>query len=734
MAIDQGPTRNPDQPTASIADTPAAPSAPTRIATETVVAGRYRVLRWIGAGGMGEVYEAEDLQLHRAVALKIVGPVDADAEAALAEARKAARLRHPCIATVFDAGIEQIRGARAAFLAMELVPGAERIDAWAARSDADAARTLTALAQVCDAMAHAHAHGVVHGDLKPSNILMDADGNPRVIDFGVSRALGVAESLQDARGGTPGYASPEQEHRNAPILDGRADVYSLGVIARELVGPRIATESGRRDLETIVREAAHPDRAARMSTADELGANLRALAADRALPVSRRDARYIVRHRARVLATSHPALWVVASALIGFACAMGIGIPVVHRWTPIDRWVFAASAGIPRVGVDGLALEHVRVILLRDEDDVEALAAAEGLTGITARDTQSFRRLHGRLMEKLALGGPRIVVWDIRFKGESDFDADLIAGIDRLRDAGGDVVLGAGNWGVDPDGLPLVSRDLLAKAGWGSFTAAVDAVIPWRTHLVVARGSGTPANPSLALRAFGAAKHIGTEMDVTLDVDEGIAGLRYWKPVPRVPSGRTWAGQRETVRLSGVRTLEADDPGLGLVRNDKIGYLIVSVPPDVRLREVTLGYSDVFTMSAQELRAHVNGCAVFVANIRAGTADVHPHPGGRMVAGVWAQACAYDTLERAAMTKYPTPSLDATLMGLFALFGSIAGISGRGGMRGRFVFLACLVTLCTGMTIGAYALFGLLVNTAVQAIGAVVAWEASAAGARLRTN
>ena len=734
MAGDPDPTQRPDDETAPLRPLAGTPLPARRVSPGDVLVGRYRVLRRIGSGGMGEVFEATDTQLERVIALKLVGPVtdDLDADAVLSEARKAARLRHAHIAGVHDAGVVRIGAETMAYIAMEIVPGAERIDAWAHRTDADLPTRLRALADVCDAVSHAHARGVVHGDLKPGNILIDADGGPRVIDFGVARALGVDEPLQASRGGTPGYAAPEQESANAPPLDGRIDVYALGKIARELCAGVRFPPGAERDFHALIAAATDPQRTTRLPGADAMAENLRAIADGRPAPVANSD---IVARAQRALGeatTAHRWLWVLGAALFGCAAAYGIGFPLVHAWTPIDRWVVSALAHVPRVSIGGVPLEDMRVVMLQDSDDLDALAATEGLAGVHSTDITSWRRLHGRLMEKLAAAGPTAVVWDIRFFGETEFDDDLVRGIDRIRASGAEVVVGAGDWRVDADGLPAVSRRVLARAGWGAFTANVDADVPWRTHITVTRSAADRAAPSLALRAFGAVRHPGTEMDVRMDTDTGTAELRYWKPVAGVPSARTWVGERESVRLSGVRTLQDDEPGLGLVRGDEVGYLIVTVPEDPVLAGTTDQYSRVFAMSPQELRDRFGGCTVFVANIRAGTADIHPHPGGRRLPGVWAQACAMDELLRGAATRLPPPGLDAIVVLAFALAGGTAGFAGSGSTRHRVLFLTCLGVGCLGLTIGAYALAGLLLNSAVQAVGAIAAWEGSALGARLR--
>src|SRR5262249_39577527 len=159
---------------------------PTPLAVPVSI-GRYRVLRLLGEGGMGAVYEAEQDNPRRRVALKVIRP------GLLAppllkrfgkEAQILGRLHHPGIAAVYEAGLAE--GGRP-FFAMELIDGSP-LDAYARQHGLSAAARLELLARVCDAVQHAHEHGVIHRDLKPGNILVDETGQPKVLDFGVAHA------------------------------------------------------------------------------------------------------------------------------------------------------------------------------------------------------------------------------------------------------------------------------------------------------------------------------------------------------------------------------------------------------------------------------------------------------------------------------------------------------------------------------------------------------------------
>ncbi|MFO0871267.1 MAG: protein kinase [Pirellulales bacterium] len=199
-----------------------------------LVGKRYRTSRVLGRGGFGVVYEAFDLVLERPVALKVarLGPLQDEHRRALIlrEAKTVARLSHPGIVHVYDFGVDE--GTGEWFLAMELVVGQtlEQLLRAARMSPTGAARLV---AQVARALHHAHLAGFVHRDVKPSNILLNSQGVPRVADFGIALHEIQQAGLAGQFAGTPQYMSPEQIRGDAHRLDGRSDVWSLGVVLYE---------------------------------------------------------------------------------------------------------------------------------------------------------------------------------------------------------------------------------------------------------------------------------------------------------------------------------------------------------------------------------------------------------------------------------------------------------------------------------------------------------------------
>ena len=231
---------------------------------------RYELLSILGRGGMGVVYLARDTALGREVALKIVDRAatdrgtDAGTPHALAgEARILARLEHPGIVPVHDFG--ELADGRV-YYAMKRVRG-ERLDNWLAQERGIGDR-LAVFLRVCDAVAFAHAHGVVHCDLKPENVMVGEFGEVLVLDWGIART-GIADcGLRVADGlvaGTPTYMSPEQV-RGDPAIDHRADIYALGVM--------LATMGGPAPLTAISQKARALDASARYPTVRELAADV----------------------------------------------------------------------------------------------------------------------------------------------------------------------------------------------------------------------------------------------------------------------------------------------------------------------------------------------------------------------------------------------------------------------------------------------------------------------------
>ena len=203
-----------------------------------VFSERYELTHLIARGGMAEVYRARDRLLDRAVALKVLFPelsVDrAFVERFRREAQNAAKLSHPNIVPVFDWGEDT----GSYFIVMEYIDGRALSAVLREAGPLDPARAADIASQVAAALASAHRHGVVHRDIKPGNVLITEDGQVKVTDFGIARAVNTEESLTQTGAvmGTATYFSPEQAEGIG--VDARTDIYSLGVVLFEMLTGR----------------------------------------------------------------------------------------------------------------------------------------------------------------------------------------------------------------------------------------------------------------------------------------------------------------------------------------------------------------------------------------------------------------------------------------------------------------------------------------------------------------
>ena len=294
---------------------------------------KYAALERIGQGGMGTVYRARDRELGRDVALKVVrlpeGAPDI-AERMMREARTLARLEHPGIVPVHDVGT--LPDGRV-FYAMKLVRGAP-LDALPSASFAERLRIVE---RVCEAVAFAHAHGVIHRDLKPQNVMVGPFGEVLVMDWGVAKIVGDASGSLGADAGvsassaapstghgvvlgTPGYMAPEQAAGDPSLVDARADVYAIGAILRDLVAANLESQPADRPrdvprpLRAIIQRAMATDPESRYADVTALARDVAAFGAGEPVSAYREN----LLERARRLAVRHstPILLVLAYLLM----------------------------------------------------------------------------------------------------------------------------------------------------------------------------------------------------------------------------------------------------------------------------------------------------------------------------------------------------------------------------------------------------------------------------------
>jgi serine/threonine protein kinase len=225
----------------------------------TLIAGRYRLERRLGVGGMSTVYLAFDQRLERSVAVKLLAEHLADDPAFVSrfrrEALSAARLVHPNIVQVFDFGFDEAQ--RQHFIVMEHVPGRSCAELLRDRGHLEVAEGVEIIRQACRGLDYAHRNGVIHRDVKPGNLLVSESDAVKLADFGIARATDQSSITQVGSVlGTAAYLAPEQARGEE--AGPRADIYSLGVVAYQLLSGRLPYEAGSLTELALKQQREHP--------------------------------------------------------------------------------------------------------------------------------------------------------------------------------------------------------------------------------------------------------------------------------------------------------------------------------------------------------------------------------------------------------------------------------------------------------------------------------------------
>ncbi|SFN33183.1 serine/threonine-protein kinase [Dokdonella immobilis] len=405
--------------------------------------GPYRILRLLGQGGMGRVYLAQQSHPQRQVALKVVRGVSAAViERMRREIDVLAQLEHPGIARLYAAGEARVDDVEVPWLAMEYVRGVD-LASHVRERDLDITARLRLLIEIARAVHYAHERGVIHRDIKPGNILVDTDGHPKVLDFGIARLRhgGRADLTQDGQVlGTLPYMSAEQLLGDGSGVDARSDVYSLGVVAYELISgrlphPRLGTSTvfealdilrnetppplatinaaARGDLDTVIMKALASERGQRYASAADFAEDLQRFIEHRpiaARPLTRwyRAHRFVRRHRVLTAAMASIVLVLtVASAIsIRYALAEQRARAEADRRA---RESAAVNAFLERMlasaDPDQTAGQRLTVDAVVDqaERDFERLDAEPGVQRAVATTLSRTRRALGEFDAALAL-------------------------------------------------------------------------------------------------------------------------------------------------------------------------------------------------------------------------------------------------------------------------------------------------------------------------------------------
>lgn len=634
----------------------------------------YTIIEQVGKGGFGVVYKAIHHTKERVEALKVLFSKTPLLTSYFEnEVHLIARLRHPNIATLFEAQLS----APPLYYTMEFVEG-ERLNDYLKRRELSLAGRIEIIRTVALALDYAHRQGVVHRDIKPQNILIDDTGQPHIVDFGIAKKLTYAEpaeeddllkSKPEGPVGTLGYIAPEQA-KGAP-LDSRADIFSLGAMLFHCVTgePARQARDGKyslkllrelgigqpEDLAAIIARCVDEIPERRYETCAALASDL-----DRYLRgehISARSDSTLAYRAARILALllrNHPST--VRAAIV---VLVAVGLAAMFS-------AFGARSLTPQLGGDRVAIigfgTQTREMLVRGEIGAE-------LEGLDPYNFVTWRSLHAKLMERLAEAEPLVVVWDYYFPRSSEFDEAFARGVRALK---APVVVGVVHY--DINGEPELSPALReAVHSYGSLAAARPShlsgefVVP----AAIQRGFEDPI-PSLSVAAFAAA--LFSQSQPQLHATDEFVTVRYRKK--HTIAGRLrWETREDKIPVTRSFEIDARNPfKLGdeeVLRGDDVVYTFnVDAHRPPHWEERIIPYERVLTAETRQLRSWFGNKAVVIGQMIPGI-DSYPTAQGENIFGCEVHALALDALLSSA---YPYPMSRRELSLRTLLWASLAGL------------------------------------------------------------
>ncbi|MEK6701789.1 MAG: serine/threonine-protein kinase, partial [Planctomycetota bacterium] len=635
------------------------------------------------------------------------------------------------------------------YIAMEYVAGARRLDVHCRAQSLSMRERVALFARVCDAVGHAHNKGVIHRDLKHENVLVNEQGEPKVIDFGIARVLGsdVFRTRITRAGqvlGTFQYMSPEQLAGRHEEVDKRSDVYALGVMLYELVcgrsprefeglSPLLAAARVREtaatrptrvttevdaDLETIVMAAIDPEPGRRYADAGELGAELgRWLAGE---PIVKRPLGTAARgwRRVRMLAGRNRVVAALAAGCVAFAIAAWGATHLSLVCESTERWAaLMMSNSTLRAPLGDLS--PVVVVTMGDQDNVQSLSAVEAHSDLDISQRGGLRPIMGALTRALTAARAKTIVLDFGIRDNPDVDPALTPPlVDAVRaavDAGVGVVVGIDRWPsltVRED----VLTELAPYVRWGGFNMGVSDTGPWAAD-IAHHVAGMDPSPGLALAAY--ASYLRPDPGESLRI--AYAGgnsqlLDIWfsrARDARVPVGVV--GERvPRIVITGTIKSPSEDGG----PDETTAQLLYEVPDDRVLGRASMSLTEMFTKAADgSLGLDVRGKIVVFADTRSSGGDSSPdrlRPQG--VPRVFGHATAIAMLVKHEGPHVPTDTIGS----VWTILACVAGAMGAlvigtwGRLLGLAIGLTGAVSLCSVI---AYVRTGALVDPLEPVVG-----------------
>lgn len=604
----------------------------------------YTVLQQIGKGGFGVVYKAIHHSKERIEAVKVLfSRAPTLAGYFKNEVHLVARLRHENVATLYEAQLDE----PPFHYAMEFVDG-QRFNEYVRTQRIPLPRRLQIVRTIAGALSYAHRENVVHRDIKPQNVLIDAHGVPHLVDFGIALRLNPDAPGEPATGdrpvGTQGYIAPEQAAGQA--VDRRADIYALGALlffavtgdpARQATDARHVTQrlaaadiARREDLAAIIARCVQADPADRYGSCDEFVQDLDAYLAGR--PV-----------RAREDATALEHL-IVAAQLVSRNYPLGVMTLIVGVVTAtLSLLFYQANAQHVEFGGRG---DQTMIVAL-GESTIAAIDEGRigaDVPGLSGWNEASWRMLHGRFMEKLNACRPLVLVWDYEAPScYPEYDPMFVAG---AQSATYPVIIGASEF--DQNGVPKLCPELSSAVdGVGALHVANPdyARDQFEVAYCIQRGFEPPI-PSLAVAAYAASVFPNCNPVLQLDPERLLLHVRYKNRNP-TEDGSWWQTIEHQLPILRVVTVPADKPSL--TRYLRVGDMVANARVNARPTSYwenparKIMYEDVMTADAEQLRRWFDGKAVIVGSYRP-LRDLHRLRSGEYVRGVQIQADSLDAL------------------------------------------------------------------------------------------
>jgi hypothetical protein len=702
-------------------------SEPCRQLFRQLTAGRYprlpnyTIIGQIGKGGFGVVYKAIHHAKERTEALKVLFSKTPLLTSYFEnEVHLIARLRHPNIATLYDAQLST----PPLYYTMEFVEG-ERLNDYLKKREASLAARIEIIKTVARAVGYAHAQSVVHRDLKPQNVLLDRDGQPHIVDFGIAKKLALVEAppqeAEDASDkkhegpvGTLGYIAPEQE-KGGPV-DARADIYALGALLFHCVTgepARLASVADQRIRILRERQVAQPEDLAaivgrcvegspddRYATCADLVADLDNYLTGR--PIDAREDRTWAGQVFRI------------AALVMRESPVTVRTAVLILVAAFLTWYFWA---VESWAVGGGSLGDRTVMIGFTDETLEAIKEKRigaDLPGLSPYDFRSWRMLYGRVMERLAEASPLMVVWDGWLDECSEFDEDLVRGMRALRATGVPVVIGALRFDIngEPEMCPEIRPEI---DGYGT-VFGIDTrkqADAYEVAYCVQRGYESPI-PGLALAALAAYRFPDCDRRLRLDADAEVPRvyIQYRRRNPQ-PGKSPWEEDPTGFKLHDVRTVKSGDEGFDdfldrqyVEEGDKVAHAEFYARPNAFWASEgrTISVEQVLASDAEQLKAWFDDRAIVIGHMRRGIDD-HTRKDGEQVFGCQLHAEAIDQL-LANIQHSRFYRRDLAMRNVFWCGVAVLVVSAQGRRKWRslrWVMLICSLLFVGGVVLGGEA-------------------------------